>query len=186
MKSNTDWPTSGLTNAVQKPHNAAQSSTGRMGLTNTIIAIITSATPIKSNRVAAVSLPTWVIWLIQPTQSFFPPMANRPCPINSPATPTRSSHSIFLSFVICFVSFNAVLSSIKLYSFSILSILVSAPRLLVIFLGVPEGNRTLVTAATERRSAIELRAPWISDIKKLLHRFVKSRPLMPAVPGEIY
>ena len=27
------------------------------------------------------------------------------------------------------------------------------------FVGVPEGNRTLVTAATERRSAIELRAP---------------------------
>ena len=31
----------------------------------------------------------------------------------------------------------------------------------MLFAGVPEGNRTLVTAATERRSTIELRAPWL-------------------------
>ncbi len=35
------------------------------------------------------------------------------------------------------------------------------------FVGVPDGNRTHVTAATEQCSTIELRAPYLVESKKL-------------------
>ena len=103
MKSRIDWPTRGLTNAVQKPQNAAQSKTGLSGLNKTIPATTTSLIPTSNNSVPAVLGSAPVNWLIQPIQSFFPPIASRPWPKNSPATPTRSIHSIFLSLLI-FVS----------------------------------------------------------------------------------
>lgn len=91
-KSHTGCPTSGLTNAVQKPQRVAQSNTIRIGFNKTIKATSISSMPTMVNSVVAVAKSVPVNCCIHLIQSALPCKAKIPCPKKDPNTATLKTH----------------------------------------------------------------------------------------------